>query len=336
MKRHRVFILLLAVLSLSTLFLTLSFFSKYKAATYEENFNQYKKLSNCVLPIKVMEKALKTDVTARKKGKSIKFTALVSLLASKYYGDWEKYKEKDLEELVERFLKGETKEELSELYSNFSHFENFYDALFSEFVGEYKISKAIEYENEKDLVFEKKYVLKAYSPIAYGYDSSFCDDFDNEINLAKQKGHFGNDIAAKKGTPFVAVESGVISKISEDDGIFTIELKSLDGRRTYIYSNCNEKEPFAKGLKEGDRVLGGDLLGFVGSSNCCKKGGAKILNCPYLHFALKLNIKTGEKEREIYVDTYNILKFLEHHKSAFKKGEDGLFRRHIFKEVEIF
>ncbi len=336
MNKNRIFILILGVLSFLTIFLTFMLFTRYKASTYEENFKHYKKLSNNVLPLKVMEKALKEDIKLNNEGKGGKFVTIVSLLAAKYYGDWEKYDHKDFNEIVEQLKEGKKEKELSQLYDNYSYFKNFYETLFKEFVGRYKISKDVESRGQEEIIFEEKYGLKAYSPIAYGYKISLCSDFDNEINFSKQKGHFGNDIAVKKGVPFVAVESGIVSKTYKDRDIYKLELRSFDGKRTYIYSNCDRKKPFEDGIKEGTVVAGGQLLGFVGDDNCCKKGGSKILNCPYLHFGIKIKVKTKDREEiEVYVDTYNILKFLEHHKSALNKDKDGFYLKHIFKD-EVF
>ena len=105
MNRNRVFIFLLSVLSFLTIFLTLTLFTRYKAATYEENFKHYKKLSNSVLPLKVMEKALKEDIKSNNEDKKAKFVTIVSLLAAKYYGDWEKYDEKDIDNKLYGFYR---------------------------------------------------------------------------------------------------------------------------------------------------------------------------------------------------------------------------------------
>lgn len=332
-NRNKIFIVTLLFLIFSTVFLALSFFVKYKVRTSEENFKQYKKLANCVAPLKVMEKALKEDVNSQKQDGEVSFVTVISLLAAKYDGEWGEYCEKDMDELVLKLKEGEEKE-LKSLYNNYEYFELFYETLFKEFVGDFKITKK---QKEKELEKpEEKYGLKAYSPIAYNYETSFCDDFDNEINFAKQKGHYGNDIAVKKGTPFVAVESGVVSECLNEEGCCRLELKSFDEKRTYIYSNCNAKKPFAEGIKKGTIVSGGQLLGFAGDNNCCHKGGAKVLRCPYLHFGIKLQIKkAAQPTREVYVDVFNILKFLEHHKSALQKTEQGFKQAYNFED-EIF
>lgn len=332
--KNKIFILFFSLVGFLTIFLMFSFLAKYKAQTYEENLKQYKKLSNCVAPTNVMEKALKADVKATSEGKEAKFTKIISFLAAKYLGNWSQFKEKDLDEIVEKLCDEEKEKDLMHIYSNYPYFKEFYETLFSQYVGKYTISKTTENEEQSNF-FEERYGLKAYSPIAYGYKPSFCDDFDNEVNFAKQKGHFGNDIAVKKGTPFVAVESGIIDRIHNEGKINQIELKSFDGKRRYIYSNCNEKKPFADGIKKGAVVFAGQLLGFVGCSDCCEKGGAKILNCPYLHFAIKISLKTeNEAKREIYVDAYNILKFLEHHKVEFIKQQGVLQPKHICRDEE--
>ena len=331
LNKNRIFILFLISFSFLTFFLAFSFFAKYKASNEEQNLKQYKTLANCVAPTNVLKTALKKDIKFYEKNKKSIFVTLISLLAAKYYGDWNEYDEKDLNEFYDRLNSGEKENEISELYGEYDYFKSFYDILFCEFVGKYKTSK----ENKKSTFFEEKYGLKAFSPIAYGYATTFCDDFDGEINFAKQKGHFGNDIAVKKGTPFVAVESGVISSCVKNGKNSKLELKSFDGKRTYIYCNCNEKAPFKKGIEKGTIVAGGEILGFVGTSNCCNKGGAKILNCPYLHFAMKLTLPLkGQqtKDIEVFVDVYNILKFLEHHKSFVKKTKEGFITKHIFKD----
>ncbi len=334
LNKNRIFILLLGVLSSLTIFFALSFFAKYEAANQEKNFKQYKKLSNAVVPLKVMEKALKEDIKSQEGNKLVKFTTLISLLAAKYYGDWDEYSEKDLEYFVNRLNSGETVEELKQSYKNYEYFNLFYETLFSEFIGKYKISKQ---KNEKSVpIFEEKYGLKAYSPIAYGFDVNFCDDFDNETNFARQKGHFGNDIAVKKGTPFVAVESGIVSKVEKKEYMSRVEIRSFDGKRTYVYANCGEKEPFKKYVKKGVVVRGGQILGLVGANNCCKKGGAKMLKTPYLHFGIKLKIQKEKEElKDVYVDVYNILKFLEHHKAAVIKNKNEYCEKHIFTDEAL-
>ena len=332
--RNKIFMLTFSVIAFLSMFLIFSFLTKYKVETYEKNLKQYKKLSNCVVPPAVMEKALKVDLQAKSEGKEVKFTKIISFLAAKYFGDWRQYQETDLDEIARKFYEGAREEDLVHIYNNYWYFKDFYEALFSQFVGEYDISRTIGDSTKKeDVVFEQKYGLKVYSPIAYGYKISFCDDFDNEVNFAKQKGHFGNDIAVKIGTPFVAVESGIIDRIHNDGNSYLLELKSLDGKRRYIYSNCSEKKPFANGIKKGTIVSGGQLLGFVGCGNCCDKGGAKILNCPYLHFAIKLSVgKENESAGEIYIDAYNILRFLEHHKAELYKRQGDFYSKHIYIE----
>ena len=331
-NKNKIFVFFLTVFSIATVFLSFSFFVKYEASVKKENFEQYKTLANFNIPLKAMEKALKADIESAKDRGNVKFTSIIVLLASKYCGNWNEYKEQDMDEIINRLKNDESENVIGQLYKNYSYFKLFYYSLLCEFVGSYKISD--EVKEGKNIKFQKKYGLKVYSPIPYGYSISFCDDFDNELNFAKQKGHFGNDIAVKKGTPFVAVESGRISKCTQDkDMCGRIEVKSFDGKRTYCYYNCNKEKPFADGVKKGKVVRGGQILGYVGANDCCKKGGAKILKCPYLHFAIKLKIKSENgAQREVFVDVYNILKFLEHNKAALNRVKDGFSEKYIFKD----
>ena len=132
------------------------------------------------------------------------------------------------------------------------------------------------------------------------------------------------------------MESGVISNLVNTEKQNLLELSSFDGKRSYIYSNCDKEKPFAKTIKKGSVVFGGQILGFVGAENSCKKGGANILKCPYLHFAIKLKFKNNQNQDvQIYIDPYNILKFLENHKSEVYKKQGEFFQKHLFRD-EVF
>jgi murein DD-endopeptidase MepM/ murein hydrolase activator NlpD len=80
---------------------------------------------------------------------------------------------------------------------------------------------------------------------------------------------------AARGTPLVAIESGIIRKMGNGGlGGITIWLKGESGDQ-YYYAHLNA---FADGLSVGQSVTVGELIGYVGNT-----GNAQY-TIPHLHF----------------------------------------------------
>ena len=90
--------------------------------------------------------------------------------------------------------------------------------------------------------------------------------------------HDALDILAPRYTPVVAVEDGSIAKLflSTAGGI---TIYQFDPSREYSYYYAH-LERYADGLKEGDAVRRGQVIGYVGTSGNAPK------NTPHLHFAI--------------------------------------------------
>ena len=90
--------------------------------------------------------------------------------------------------------------------------------------------------------------------------------------------HEAVDILAPRGTPVRAVEDGSIAKLflSKAGGI-TIYQFDTSHRFTYYYAHL---ERYADGLREGQRLERGDVIGYVGTT------GNAPRNTPHLHFAI--------------------------------------------------
>jgi murein DD-endopeptidase MepM/ murein hydrolase activator NlpD len=99
--------------------------------------------------------------------------------------------------------------------------------------------------------------------------------------------HDAIDIMADEGTPVVAAADGTIEKLffSDGGGGNTIYERSNDGRWTYYYAHL---QGYAPGLKEGQRVKQGQVIGRVGHTGNASPQG------PHLHFAIN-RMKPGEK-----------------------------------------
>ena len=92
------------------------------------------------------------------------------------------------------------------------------------------------------------------------------------------RGHEAVDILAKRNTPIHAVEDGTIAKLFESKaGGLTIYQFDPTRRFNYYYAHL---ERYAPGLREGQAVSQGEVIGYVGTS------GNAPPNTPHLHFAI--------------------------------------------------
>jgi murein DD-endopeptidase MepM/ murein hydrolase activator NlpD len=90
--------------------------------------------------------------------------------------------------------------------------------------------------------------------------------------------HHALDIPAPRNTPVLAVEDGTIAKVFTSR-LGGLTLYEFDPSATYSYYYAH-LERYADGLKEGDRVRRGQVLGYVGSS------GDAAPDAPHLHFEI--------------------------------------------------
>lgn len=128
----------------------------------------------------------------------------------------------------------------------------------------------------------QKIIFPVVGPVSY------TDDFG-----APRAGHRhrGNDLMAKRWSPVVAVEAGEVEKPSwasrdcalilhGDSGTeyWYLHMNNLDRDGDYV--GCKNGAAYAPGLKNGAKVLAGQLVGFVGNSGNASGGS------PHLHFEL--------------------------------------------------
>jgi len=92
------------------------------------------------------------------------------------------------------------------------------------------------------------------------------------------RAHLALDILAKKGTRVLSVDDGVILRITENDlGGKVIYIADPSRRFVYYYAHLDE---WKYGLKVGDTVKRGQLIGSVGTTGNAPK------DTPHLHFQL--------------------------------------------------
>ena len=112
--------------------------------------------------------------------------------------------------------------------------------------------------------------------------------------------HEALDILAPRGTPVVAVEDGTIAKLfnSKAGGI---TLYQFDPGKEYAYYYAH-LDRYADGIKEGDRLRRGQVIGFVGTTGNAPK------DTPHLHFAVFRLTADKHWWEGTPIDPYDILK----------------------------
>jgi len=114
------------------------------------------------------------------------------------------------------------------------------------------------------------------------------------------RAHEAIDILAPRNTPVKAIEGGTIARLFESKA-GGITVYQFDPTEAYCYYYAH-LERYAEGLREGDKVRKGQVIGYVGTSGNAPK------NTPHLHFAIfKL---TAEKHwwEGTPIDPYDVLK----------------------------
>ena len=202
---------------------------------------------------------------------------------------------------------------------NFKYYDYFfesYSAILSNFIGNFSIEKEFD---DGSRSFADSYGLKAFLPIAKGYNFSHYDDFGNSRSYGFKRTHLGNDLMGSVGTPVVSVESGVVEHLGWNQyGGWRIGIRSFDGKRYYYYAHLRKNHPYAKDLKEGDSVKAGDVIGYLGMTGYSLKENVNNINVPHLHFGLQLIFDESQIDspNEIWIDVYNIIEFLKKNQSA--------------------
>ena len=218
---------------------------------------------------------------------------------------------------------------LGDLYRYYDYYHKAYEAVLGGLLGSYSI--------EKDGKQIATYGLKAFSPVAAGYGYSHSDDFGNKRSFGFARKHLGHDMMGAQGTPVVAVESGIVEAMGWNRyGGWRIGIRSFDSKRYYYYAHLQKDKPFADGLEVGDLVQAGDLIGFMGRTGYSDKENVNNIETVHLHFGMQLVFDESQKEclSEIWVDTYDIVRLLDSHRSSVRKTSDGWQRVYPFTDLD--
>ena len=279
-------------------------------AAGEEARRDFIKWVDFEAPESVLERALEVDVESHEEGQPVDWIDLLAYLAAKYGGDFKLYKQAEFDSAVERLKAGE---DLSETPS-YTYYREAYGAVLGGFVGEFQV--------EGDEGWESCYGLKAYSPLAKTFPYSDYDDFGAGRDYGYRRRHLGHDMMAAVGTPVIAVESGTVEALGWNQyGGWRIGIRSFDGLRYHYYAHLRQNRPYAQGLEQGDTVMAGDVIGYVGRTGYSATENTNGIEQSHLHYGLQLIFDESQKEGngEIWVDVYQICRMLRGHQSEVER-----------------
>lgn len=147
-------------------------------------------------------------------------------------------------------------------------------------------------------------------------DTSFENSWMFSRTFGGERGHEGTDIMAslnERGRyPILSMTDGVVEKIGWLKlGGYRIGIRSPSGGY-YYYAHLYD---YAEGLKEGDTVKAGQLLGFMGDSGYGEEGTVGQF-AVHLHVGIYVN---DQNDSDMSLNPYWVLKWLEPQRIHFRE-----------------
>ena len=190
----------------------------------------------------------------------------------------------------------------------------------AEFVNQGETYRAIFFQGDGEsqggyYTPEGKSVRKTFlrSPIAFSRISSGFSNSRFHPVLNKWRAHKGVDFAAPIGTPVKATSDGIVSSFGRQNGYGNVIMVKHQGRYSTVYGHLSR---FAKGLKRGQRVGQGDVIGYVGMTG--------ITSGPHLHYEFKVD---GQQRDPLRVSLPNAQPVKSADRAAFLALADNLVAR---------
>ena len=184
----------------------------------------------------------------------------------------------------------------------------------AEFFNQGQTYRAIHFQDDY-YTTEGKSVRKAFlrSPIAFSRVSSGFTKSRFHPVLNQWRAHKGVDFAAPIGTKVKATSDGVVSSFGKQGGYGNAIMINHQGRFTTVYGHLSG---FAKGLRRGQRVAQGDVIGYVGMTG--------LTSGPHLHYEFKVD---GQQRDPLRVALPDAKPIDGANKAAFQSAADSFVAR---------
>ncbi|MDE7199396.1 MAG: M23 family metallopeptidase [Lachnospiraceae bacterium] len=267
-----------------------------------------------------LAEAYDLDVETYKDEVHVNWIELLACEAARTGGQFDKNSVRKIRETAEKLKGGgTTMEELTKDMEYYDYYLEAYTAVLDGMVGAFTLDG------------KRVYGLKAFSPIAKGFDYSHYDDFGSSRSYGYARPHLGHDMMGQIGTPIIAIESGYVEALGWNQyGGWRIGIRSFDGKRYYYYAHLRQNYPYAEGLEEGSVVTAGDVIGYMGHTGYSTTENVNNIKTVHLHWGLQLIFDESQKEgnNEIWVDCYELTKFLYRNRCEVEKiGDSKEWRR---------
>lgn len=267
--------------------------------------------------------AYEWDVSTYGEPIHLNWIELLAYVATKNGGDFSGSVQKEMNHISEQLIQKEiTMKEATKDLKYYAYYSKAYEAVLGGYVGEYELQ---EQQEDGSVKWVKKYGLKAFSPIAKGFEYNDYDDFGSSRSYGYKREHLGHDMMGQIGTPIIATESGYVEALGWNQyGGWRIGIRSFDKKRYYYYAHLRQNFPYNKKLEEGSVVTAGDVIGYMGHTGYSTTENVNNIKVTHLHFGVQLIFDESQKEgnNEIWIDCYNLTKFLCKNRSETIKDEE--------------
>lgn len=237
-----------------------------------------------------------------------------------------------MDQLKEMIGQGEELSKVVKDLEYFPYYQEAYGAVLGGMVGEYEIEVPTG-DKKKPKTWEKRYGLKAFSPIARGFPYNDYDDFGSSRSYGYKRNHLGHDMLGQIGTPIIAVESGYVEALGWNQyGGWRIGIRSFDKKRYYYYAHLRQGFPYQPELREGSVVLAGDVIGYMGHTGYSTTEDTNNIDETHLHFGMQLIFDESQKDgdNEIWIDCYQLTNFLYRNQSETARNDDTKEWRRVY------
>jgi len=184
----------------------------------------------------------------------------------------------------------------------------------AEFINQGQTYRAVSFQGDY-YTQEGKSVRKAFlrSPIEFSRVSSGFTNSRFHPVLNQWRAHRGVDFAAPIGTRVKATSDGVVTSFGRQGGYGNFITVNHQGRFTTLYGHLSS---FAKGLRRGQRVAQGDVIGYVGMTG--------MTSGPHLHYEFKID---GQQRDPLRVALPDAKPVSAENMAAFQLAADNFIAR---------
>ena len=141
------------------------------------------------------------DLDVKSYGQSVhlNWIELLAYVGAKKGGNFGKESPALIKKLASELSSGETTmKKLTKDMEYYDYYYEAYEAVLGGMVGEYEIEQEDENGQKQ---WKKVYGLKAFSPIAKGFEYNDYDDFGSSRSYGYKRQHLGHDMMGQVGTP---------------------------------------------------------------------------------------------------------------------------------------